>query len=144
VLLSIDGAALTCISFTHKYLFQHIYPTYIYTSRCRRRLAALLAPPPCSAVGLYTYMYAFSEHSCMLILIHTHIYIYIYICISIYLYIYVYTVVAVLDGYCSTVQGLLDWFEVDLGFTELFIQLSLSIGAVMGAASSCIHSCASL
>ena len=24
-----------------------------------------------------------------------------------------------LDGYCSTVQGLFDWFEVDLGFTEL-------------------------
>ena len=23
------------------------------------------------------------------------------------------------DGYCSTVQGLLYWFEVDLGFTEL-------------------------
>ena len=23
------------------------------------------------------------------------------------------------DGYCSTVQGLLDWFEADLGFTEL-------------------------
>jgi len=23
------------------------------------------------------------------------------------------------NGYCSTVQGLLDWFEVDLGFTEL-------------------------
>jgi len=22
------------------------------------------------------------------------------------------------DGYCSTLQGLLDWFEVDLGFTE--------------------------
>jgi len=30
------------------------------------------------------------------------------------------------DGYCSTVQGLLDWFEVDLGFTELsFIQIDL-------------------
>ena len=29
-----------------------------------------------------------------------------------------------LDGYCSTLQGLLDWFEVDLGFTEpLFIQI---------------------
>jgi len=27
-----------------------------------------------------------------------------------------------LDGYCSTVQGLLDWFEVDLGFTELLVQ----------------------
>ena len=27
------------------------------------------------------------------------------------------------DGYWSTLQGLLDWFEVDLGFTELsFIQ----------------------
>ena len=24
-----------------------------------------------------------------------------------------------LDGNCSTVQGLLDWFEVDLGYTEL-------------------------
>ena len=31
-----------------------------------------------------------------------------------------------LDGYCSTVRGLLDWFEVDLGFTELlFIQIDL-------------------
>ena len=26
---------------------------------------------------------------------------------------------AFLDGYCSTVQGLLDWFEADLGFPEL-------------------------
>jgi len=25
-----------------------------------------------------------------------------------------------LDWYCSTVQGLLDWSEVDLGFSELF------------------------
>jgi len=26
-----------------------------------------------------------------------------------------------IDGYCSTVQGLLDWFEVDLGFSWAFI-----------------------
>ena len=33
-----------------------------------------------------------------------------------------------LDGYCSTVEGLLDWFEVDLGFTELlFIQIDLCV-----------------
>ena len=33
-----------------------------------------------------------------------------------------------LDGYCSTVQVLLDWFEVDLGFTELsFIQIDLCV-----------------
>jgi len=33
-----------------------------------------------------------------------------------------------LDGYCSTVQGLLDWFEVDLGFAELsFIQIDLCV-----------------
>jgi len=32
------------------------------------------------------------------------------------------------DGYCSTVQGLLDWFEVDLGFTELsFFQIDLCV-----------------
>ena len=37
-------------------------------------------------------------------------------------------VLSVLDGYCSTVQGLLDWFEVDLGFTELsFIQIDLCV-----------------
>ena len=36
-----------------------------------------------------------------------------------------------LDGYCSTVQGLLDWFEVDLGFTELlFIQIHLCVMCV--------------
>ena len=35
---------------------------------------------------------------------------------------------SILDGYCSTVQGLLDWFEVDLGFTKLlFIQTDLSV-----------------
>ena len=33
-----------------------------------------------------------------------------------------------LDGYCSIVQGLLDWFEVDLGFTDLsFIQIDLCV-----------------
>ena len=33
-----------------------------------------------------------------------------------------------LDGYCSTVQGLLDWFEVDLGFTELsFLQIDMCV-----------------
>jgi len=36
-----------------------------------------------------------------------------------------------LDGYCSTVQGLLDWFEVDLGFTELlFTQIDLCVMCV--------------
>ena len=33
-----------------------------------------------------------------------------------------------LDGYSSTVQGLLVWFEVDLGFTKLlFIQIDLCV-----------------
>ena len=37
-----------------------------------------------------------------------------------------------LDGYCSTLQGLLDWFEVDLGFTELlFIQIDLCVLCVV-------------
>jgi len=41
---------------------------------------------------------------------------------------YTYTIYIFLDGYCSTVQGLLDWFEVDLGFTELlFIQIDLCV-----------------
>jgi len=41
---------------------------------------------------------------------------------------YWYWCIPFLDGYCSTVQGLLDWFEVDLGFTELlFIQIGLCV-----------------
>ena len=44
---------------------------------------------------------------------YTYIYIYIYIYMdiytNIYLYIYLYISPFVLDGYCSTVQGLLDW-----------------------------------
>ena len=40
-------------------------------------------------------------------------------------------IMSFLDGYCSTVQGLLDWFEVDLGFTELFfIQIGLCVMCV--------------
>ena len=64
-------------------------------------------------------------------------------CVYIYVYIYTYCDVGVgvdkrlcivhelitfFDGYCSTVQGLLDWFEVELGFTELlFIQIDLCV-----------------
>ena len=44
------------------------------------------------------------------------------------------------DGYCSTVQGLLDWFEVDLGFTELsFIQIDFCVLCVF-----VLYSCVSL
>jgi len=42
-----------------------------------------------------------------------------------------------LDGYCSTVQGLLDWFEVDLGFTELlFIQIDVCVDGIISARSA--------
>ena len=38
------------------------------------------------------------------------------------------TCLTFVDGYCSTVQGLPDWFEIDLGFTELlFIQIDLCV-----------------
>ena len=53
--------------------------------------------------------------------------------ISIYLLLNIYPCIyhSYLDGYCSTVQGLLDWFEVDFGFTELlFIQIDLCVMCV--------------
>jgi len=38
----------------------------------------------------------------------------------------------IVDGYCSTVRSLLDWFEVDLGFTELLcIQIDLCVMCVV-------------
>jgi len=49
------------------------------------------------------------------------------ICVASHSYVW-HDVLSFLDGYCSTVQGLLDWFEVDLGFTELlFIQIGLCV-----------------
>jgi len=43
-----------------------------------------------------------------------------------------------IDGYCSTVQGLLDWFEVDLGFTELlFIQIGLCVAVCFCSLYKC-------
>ena len=49
----------------------------------------------------------------------------------VYIYVYVYMYIF-LDGYCSTVQGLLDRFKVDLGFTKLlFIQTDLCVVCVL-------------
>jgi len=49
------------------------------------------------------------------------------------------------DGYCSTVQGLLDWFEVDLGFTEFsFIQMDLCVLCVFVLYSRVLYSRVSL
>ena len=43
------------------------------------------------------------------------------------------------DGYCSTVQGLLDWFEVDLGFTWAFIYSNRFVCSVCFLFSSDSH-----
>jgi len=51
-----------------------------------------------------------------------------YMCVSCVCVCIVYKLCTFLDGYCSTVQGLLDWFEVNLGFTELlFVQIDLCV-----------------
>jgi len=55
------------------------------------------------------------------------------------------THISFLDGYCSTVQGLLGWFEVDLGFTELsFIQIGLCVLGVVGGDTHGASRCAVL
>jgi len=46
---------------------------------------------------------------------------------------------AFFDGYCSTVQGLLDWFEVDLGFTWAFIYSNRFVCSVCFLFSSDSH-----
>ena len=44
------------------------------------------------------------------------------------------------DGYCSTVQGLLDWFEVDLGFTELHFFKLICVFCVFLFSTPAFHS----
>ena len=67
-----------------------------------------------------------------------NVYVYVYTCVSVWgvfmcVFIpiaYVFTHIF-LDGYCSTVQGLLDWFEVDVGVTKLLlIQTDLCVVCV--------------
>ena len=91
---------------------------------------------------IYTYIYIHIYIN-IYICIHIHIYtnIYKHICIYIYIHTYIFRVFLLavqvsihyrtgislhhsfFDWYCSTVHGLLDWFEVNLGFTEvLFIR----------------------
>ena len=97
----------------------------------------------CMCVYVYkTYIYLYINiFSCT----HIHAYTYIHMCVCIYiLSVYIYSgrsrysicmiirllmgTAAFVDGYCSTLQGLLDWFGVDLGFTELsFIQIDLCV-----------------
>jgi len=95
-------------------------------------------------------MATWGSHVVMCIALYTHVYHYtprgpfflpLSLSLAIYAYIHMYTHnihmhllylhmshFTFLDGYCSTVQGLLDWFEVDLGFTELlFIQTHVSL-----------------
>jgi len=49
--------------------------------------------------------------------------------------------VTFLDGYFITVQSLLDWLEVDLGFTKLlFVQIDLSVICVFVLYSSLLLS----
>ena len=46
------------------------------------------------------------------------------------------------DRYCNTVNGSLDWFEVDLGFTDLtFIQIDLCVLCVFVLQSRVSLSC---
>jgi len=48
--------------------------------------------------------------------LHIHFIIHIHLIIHIYIITHI-----SLDGYCSTVQGLLDWYEVDFGFTKPYL-----------------------
>ena len=116
----------------HVYIYMYIY-IYIYIH---------------TFINIYVYLHTYI---CTCISIYICIYIrHIYICLYIspgHLYICIihictsaryvprpscngYTIF--FDGYCSTVQGLLDWFEVDFGFTELsFIQIDLCVMCVL-------------
>ena len=103
-------------TFIHLYIYSFIH-LYIYTF-------------------IHLYIYTFIHFTHLYIYTFIHLYIYAFI----HLYIYTFTsehddggpandristvhpkryVACFFDGYCSTVQGLLDCFEVDLGFTEL-------------------------
>ena len=77
----------------------------------------------CTYTCIYTHIY--------IICTHTHTHAHKHACIRRHTF---------LDGYCSTVQGLLDWFEVDLGSIELlFIQIDLCVMCVVACDNTHTH-----
>jgi len=100
---------------------------YIYIYSCYVHICMRVYISSCANVYIHICMYTSSAkvqigYICMLI------YMYISLCIHAYIPIHIYVCIFFFDGYCCTVQGLLDWFEVDLGFTELsFIQIDLCV-----------------
>ena len=80
---------------------------YIYVHTCIRL----------NIYGEYTLPQTFSPHTLSLFHTYSHNHIY-HTLLFLYKHIWRIHTPTFFDGYCSTVQGLLDWFEVDLGFTE--------------------------
>jgi len=91
----------------------------------------------CVCIHLYVYIYTStyqSMHMSSVYIWYTHTYSYVILyayisCMCLCAYFRcICLVYTFFDGYCSTVQDLLDWFEVDLGFAELsFIQIDLCV-----------------
>jgi len=83
-------------------------------------------------IYLYIYKRIFTySHVCMYAYMHMYTYkptvpLHTELCAwnhmyTFFLFFYMYMYIYIYNGYCSTVQGLLDWFEGDLGFTRAFI-----------------------
>jgi len=139
------------------YVCMYVYvPIYIHSATMMthdRRINIYIHTYICIWIYIYIYTYTYIYPFIYIytyIYTHTHIYIFVYIYIHIYIHIiHVFATPPrriltldlchsdfsllnpFLDWYCSSVQGLLDWFEVDLGFTELlFIQIDLCVMCV--------------
>ena len=78
-------------------------------------------------IHIYMYSYDICIYTYIYVYIHKYSHVYTYIYSDIYVYMYTHNHTfrgyrpTFLDGYCNTVQDLLDWFEVDLGFTKLYL-----------------------
>jgi len=69
-----------------------------------------------------------SMYACVCQCMHVYVIVYVYMsrCMHVYVNVCVNLQIATafVGGYCSIVQGLFDWFEADLGLTELCIRQS--------------------
>jgi len=122
---------------THIYTLVYIYVCiYIYIrvsgecgthdARCRRVDTAVRVLQCVCVRPTSTYIHT---HSCVQKYMNICIGVGTNICTHVYIYMYIYVYTYTHTYLCSyKYEGLIDWFEVDLGFTELFfIQIDLYI-----------------
>jgi len=119
-------SACSCsdVSHLHTYIsvryISMIYVTHVCTHVCASQITSACSCSDVSHLYRYRFLSHIHRYTCLMY-VHMNVHMNV---VRVYVHMNVVrascTTSVCLDGYCSTAQGLLDWFEINLGFTKFF------------------------